>query len=257
MELNSKTHRLCFTYVIVTSTFLFILSGYYLVLDGNKFEFNYFSLTAIAFSFIILTFLAVTLNVFAFLAAKRTEYVSLITVTAFLYIIFILVLIISLFGLIYVNTQHEYADDIKMNMIKAMNQYKESAKNKCETLKFNWLQMRFNCCGVEKYSDWKTHLHTENAIYKPTNLSVYIDDVPDTCCKLKFKNCGKVYSDDKDKLIHLDGCFTKYVTSSIRKLNRAFTVGFIVSLTNILSIGILTVGITRNLISSYTKIDIS
>ena len=142
-------------------------------------------------------------------------------------------------------------------MVEIMNNYKEVNETKYETLKFNWLQNKFNCCGVESYEDWKSHLSTATYInYKRLNNDtlIYLDDVSDSCCIKKTKNCGKVYSDDKISNLNSNGCYQIFLQHSIENLNIISIFGIVLSLINLISTGVLAVVIFRSLIIKYKKI---
>ena len=88
-------------------------------------------------------------------------------------------------------------------MIYSLKNYKEKDELNSDVIKFNWLQTKFQCCGVVSNEDWKVHLSPNHIIYKIIgNTTLYIDDVPDTCCKNQSKNCGKIYSDKKDEMVY-------------------------------------------------------
>ena len=60
---------------------------------------------------------------------------------------------------------------------------------------WNTVQTKFECCGVDSYTDW-SHVPSMNN----TNT-------PDSCCKTESKDCGKGALTDPAK-INTAGCFT-------------------------------------------------
>lgn len=246
-------------FVIFTSSLILVAIGfYYLALQSNKFEFHSFSITMIASVFLAFGFILFCLKVYGSVLAKQNNFQLLLAISLLIYVILFIILSISLYGLIIINSNDSFNNKIKTSMINTLNNYEEKNDLKYETLKFNWLQTKFNCCGVNSYENWKSRLSPDHLIYKKllNNSLLYLDDVPDTCCKtIITKNCGKLYSDEKENTININGCLRPFLEDSIYNLNILCILGLILSFFSLLSIITLSVAIFTRLSGTYSRVD--
>ncbi len=259
-RINSKTFSAVLNVVsfvnVISSLVLCTIGFFFLTIKANKYEFNSFSITMIAAVFLIFGLASILINIFSLITAKREKFGILLACSLVLYFFFFAILSLCLWGLIIINSNEKFNQKIQANMIFSLKNYEEKNELQSDVIKFNWLQTKFKCCGVTSCEDWKSHLSPNHLIYKQTgNTTQYMDDVPDTCCKLQSKNCGKIYSDKKDEMINLNGCFKPFLVYSIRNLNVLCTLGMAISMVDLISIGILSVAIFRLLISKYTHIN--
>ncbi|CAF0994944.1 unnamed protein product [Brachionus calyciflorus] len=154
---------------------------------------------------------------------------------------------ISIWGLVK-SLDENLAEQTKEIMRLDFKNYDENKSDNFYTQKIDWLQMNFNCCGIESYSDWRSYLLTNgqhqsvNYIDQWTinNNLPYIDNVPDSCCLSKKFNCGKMFSsqssENKNLVINTKGCLNSYLEQSRKHI--IFLAG-------------LTVGISALILSSF------
>jgi len=71
---------------------------------------------------------------------------------------------------------------------------------------WDYIQRKFECCGVTEYSDWQ---NAPNFVsYAQNQTSTTVDDpVPDSCCLDESASCGLNYSSDDQ--IYREGCILK------------------------------------------------
>lgn len=118
------------------------------------------------------------------------------------------------------------------NMIETMQMYDELDNNRHETLKINWLQQKYNCCGLESFTDWKSMPLTilSNSVNDQSesenNRTSYVDRVPESCCIRPSSGCGNLTHLDGKKVnatISIYGCVSKY--NSIFSRDLQFIIG--------------------------------
>ena len=239
-----------------SSLVLFLIGFFYLTIKANTFEFNCFSITMMAAVFLTFGLLSILINIYAIVVARSENFGILLTCVMILYFFFFIILSLCLCGFITINSNEKFNQKIQANMLNSLKKYEEKSEWASNVQKINWLQTKFQCCGINSHDDWKSHLSSLHLIFKQIsgNLSEYIDDVPDSCCKRQTKNCGKIYSEKKDETIYLNGCLQPFLQHSIRNLNILCTFGMAIGLIDLISIGVLAVAIFRLMVSNYTLI---
>lgn len=179
---------------------LFVVGIAYLTAYRYDYSFTSFSVNFIAGFFIAFSILLVAFATLNVIAIQTNKNIVLIMSSAF-----ILILVISLFGIaiwgLVASTDDNLGEEIRKNMDLTLQGYRDNERDRFETLKFDWIQTRFNCCGINSYSDWRAFF-LYGGSYKPVNYinqwSInnnlpYTDSVPDSCCVNKMYNCGKQY----------------------------------------------------------------
>jgi hypothetical protein len=180
---------------------LFVVGITYLTAYSYDYSFTAFStsfISGIFIAFSIVLIALATLNVISVQSGRQT---ILIISTFVMLIFFVALFCIAIWGLV-ASTRDNLNDEARDNMLSTVRRYDERDQNRFETLKFDWLQTRFNCCGINTYSDWRAFF-LYGGEYKPINFVSnqwdinnklpYIDNVPDSCCTIKMYNCGKQY----------------------------------------------------------------
>ncbi len=134
---------------------------------------------------------------------------------------FILLLVLGSVGLS-MNNNDQFLHEARANLHSTARMYDESSTFKHETKKINYIQQRFNCCGVDSFNDWKS-FHSYRNPNQPVkyidkinyeNAYAYRDDVPDSCCINYMANCGKqtyVFNRDRSSIINIRGCLSIYL----------------------------------------------
>ena len=96
--------------------------------------------------------------------------------------------------------QDKVKDTLLMSLTEGMMKY-EPENKEFDKFVTTWdnLQRGYDCCGIENYFDWK-------------NGSQYLKgtDVPDSCCEIYEKECGKdILLQENITSIHSEGCILK------------------------------------------------
>jgi hypothetical protein len=101
----------------------------------------------------------------------------------------------SILGL---GVKDDFETIVKYKMEKAMDNYNNSTTGNAKKI-WDLVQKDVKCCGVEKYTDWIPVME--------------VHKVPDSCCKVETKGCGKVGFFDTEK-IYKEGCLAKIIDNS-------------------------------------------
>lgn len=200
----------------------FILGIVYLSVYNYKYSLTTFSIDLIAGFMLTTGLIVITLcTVRLFLKAPKTQLALALTLAAFLLAFFILYLILGSIGLS-MNNNDQFKREARTNIKVTARQYSESQKDRIATKKMDWLQMRFNCCGIDNQHDWKALYDYRNP-YQPISYydkqayqhnRPYTSDVPDSCCKVPRSQCGKqgnFYGRDRSDFLFEEGCLHKYM----------------------------------------------
>jgi len=119
--------------------------------------------------------------------------------------IVLLLLVAQIAVAVYASVKKQDVKDlVEENMIKILNKYNGDDAELTKTL--DKAQHELKCCGVKQYSDWYNRTIITNNV---------ATDVPKGCCRDESDPlCTRVRgkpTDDVEKLIYTEGCFTKYV----------------------------------------------
>ncbi|CAF0994961.1 unnamed protein product [Brachionus calyciflorus] len=235
---------------------LFIIGILYLSIYRYEYSFTIFSIDLLASIFLsvgcILCLLGLC-GVFLLKPLGRPVYSILYAIGIFLF--FLLIFILGVIGLS-MNNNGAFLNQNRVNMLATMNKFDESNQHGHNTKKINWLQKKFQCCGLDSYSDWKS-IVTFQGVNGPVkffgkydNKYPYIDDVPDSCCINPNLNCGKnihVFGRDRSQILNTKGCFQMY------NLQFSKDVVFLSSLA--VAISVLLLGLTLTLFFVFTLIN--
>ena len=115
--------------------------------------------------------------------ALTTLFSGLLIFIAFLAVICIVILTTG---------RHDLERKTYYNTEKLFRNYSDSNLIKSSKLTFGYIQQSFQCCGVERATDWK-------------NRSADPASTPDSCCKVITVGCGKGSLIKQDK-IYSRGC---------------------------------------------------
>ena len=190
-------------YSCVLSIFSGILAFVYL---SDYYYIRSFIITVVVVLGIVAFFLFAT-AIISFYAVNKYDFV----------LIWIIIIVLGLncvglvgFGLwtFYGDNDHKLLNEIEKNINETIKYYNENV-NSSEGLQINLFQKKFQCCGLKSYRDW-SHSDYLNS-YKINlahefllNSNQISINVPDSCCKDIFMNCGKDYS--INKTIYQTGC---------------------------------------------------
>jgi hypothetical protein len=178
---------------------LFVVGITYLTGYRYDYSFTTFSTTFISGIFVAFSIILVGLAVLNVVSVQSGRQLILIISSFIMLLFFIALFIIAIWGLV-ASTRDNLDDEVRENMYTTARKYDERDSYRFETLKMDWLQSRFNCCGIVSYSDWRA-LFLYGGEYKPINFNQwdinnklpYVDNVPDSCCVNRMYNCGKNY----------------------------------------------------------------
>ncbi|XP_046861314.1 CD151 antigen-like [Xenia sp. Carnegie-2017] len=93
-------------------------------------------------------------------------------------------------------------DDLRGDMISSIEEYGKDDQEGI-TKGWDWMQQKFECCGVNDSLDWARY-------YEKANGSHRI--VPDSCCVTEKKDCGNPYRNADHSIKHKiynKGCFNE------------------------------------------------
>ena len=82
---------------------------------------------------------------------NETIFTSVIVSIAFMTVLFLILLIIGCWGLNVSDHKYQLEKEVRTNLMSAIKRYDELAVNKYETIIINWLQKKFECCGIDRY----------------------------------------------------------------------------------------------------------
>ena len=82
---------------------------------------------------------------------NETIFTSVIVSIAFMTVLFLILLIIGCWGLNVSDHKYQLEKEVRTNLMSAIKRYDELAVNKYETIIINWLQTKFECCGIDRY----------------------------------------------------------------------------------------------------------
>lgn len=96
-----------------------------------------------------------------------------------------------------------YKNDVANIIVDGMKQGMENyGKSGYDGVSKTWdtMQSDFACCGVTAYSDWSPQPYSQGG-----------KDLPDSCCLVPAKDCGKgaLSLPDPEASVQTQGCFTK------------------------------------------------
>lgn len=106
--------------------------------------------------FIAVGSVTLIVSVFTLFALKPFGSHQVATVAASWAIFAFLLLFISGVVGLSLNATGQFMAEIRHNMYQTARQYEEMIPHKLHTRRFNWVQMRFECCGLDAYSDWRS-----------------------------------------------------------------------------------------------------
>ncbi|KAK8392816.1 hypothetical protein O3P69_014926 [Scylla paramamosain] len=219
-------------YLVFIFNFIFFISGLLLIIVGGiaqgffaaNMDFFGEQYETPAIGIIILGGIILVISFFGCCGAKR-ENVFMLRVFAGL---MVLTLILEFAAAITVAVMRPNIEElVKMNMNKTMKKYGEP--DNAVTEAWDNLQMNYDCCGTNNYTDWSTTAYG-------TNSSVM--GVPDSCCKNQEPGCGHhIFEEDPPLLkIYTTGCYQALSDSA--RHNMGAIIGGVVGLAILQMIGI-------------------
>jgi hypothetical protein len=194
----------------------------YLTIYRYKYSFTTFSIDMMAGIFVATGCCFFFLSLFGLFKMKADgSHLVPLSYGAILFLFFLLLFILGVIGLS-MDGNGEFKDQTRKNMLFVARRYDERNQYLHDTKKFNWVQMRFNCCGIDSYNDWRSVIPYRGAQNLPVNYVnnynfdsryPYMDNVPDSCCINPSYNCGKqlnVFGKDRNMFINTRGCLPIY-----------------------------------------------
>lgn len=202
---------------------LFLIGIIYLSIYRYEYSLTVLSIDLIAGFFLAIGCILVILSTIRILTIKNmdTQINLALLIALVLLAFFVLLLVLGAVGLS-MKDNDQLLHEARSNLQSTARNYDESSTFKHETKKINYIQMRFNCCGVDSHNDWKT-IHSYRNPNQPVryadkynyeNNLAYRDDVPDSCCINHSPGCGKTtytYQRDRASVIYTRGCLSTYL----------------------------------------------
>ena len=201
---------------------LFIIGILYLTTYQYEYSLTVFSVDMMAGLFIATgSILMIITIVRIFLFDPNVQQTMSLVIGILLILFFVLFFILGIIGLS-LASNGEFTHEARLNLLTTARKFEEQNVRKHSTKKINWIQRKFNCCGIDSYQDWKSLIVFRNPnipiqFYEKQqfeNRYPYIDDVPDTCCVTPRLNCGKnvnVFGRDRNLIMFTKGCLDIYL----------------------------------------------
>lgn len=219
--INNTLNMICFGMSII----LVIIGILYLTSFKFEYSFNQFSPTLIAGLFVGLGLFVLILTICNIFLIQLDRPIFLLVSFLLIALVFLALVNVGIWGLV-VSEETSLYEETKKSMNEQFKLYDERKKENYYTMKIDWIQQNFNCCGIQAYSDWRSILvlgstgqfQSVNFVnqWMVNNNLPYMDDVPDSCCINKIFNCGKISSNnfqpnDRNRIIYTMGCLESYM----------------------------------------------
>ncbi|XP_028409449.1 CD151 antigen-like isoform X2 [Dendronephthya gigantea] len=146
------------------------------------------------------------ISVVGFIGAFKRSSCILWIFFSVLMLILIVQIIALILGMVY---REKVEDELHDDMKKTIQEYMTDIEG--VTKAWDWAQQKFECCGVDNYTDWRKSITKFNQQGRH-------DIVPDSCCRVESDKCGdfstssnpgKPPGDVNQEKIYTDGCFTE------------------------------------------------
>ncbi|RNA23401.1 CD151 antigen-like protein [Brachionus plicatilis] len=219
--INNVINMVCFGMSLI----LIIIGILYLTGFKFDFSFNQFSPTLIAGLFIGLGIFVFILSICNIFLIQLERQIVLFLSFLLIILVFLALMAVGIWGLVASDETNLY-EETKQTMNQEFRLYDERKIEDYYTLKIDWTQQNFNCCGIQSFSDWRSIIIMgSSGQFEPVNFVdqwavnnnlPYMDNVPDSCCITKAFNCGKMFSgnfqsNDRSRVIFTRGCLDSYL----------------------------------------------
>jgi hypothetical protein len=227
-----KKSKLCFN---ITNMFffgicivLFVVGILYVTGFNYEYSFTRFSTTLMAGFFIAFSLVILALSIINVLFIQKEKHLLLLISSSIILLLFITLFGLGIWGASVANDEQSLKFEMQNDMIYTIRRFEERDVLRYETMKLNWLQTTFSCCGIQSSSDWRSYfLYGGQFFQSPQyndqwnikNNMPYMDNVPDSCCIYQRPNCGKNhYSMNQNMVINTRGCLNILYDKLIRDL---------------------------------------
>ena len=211
------------------SIVLFVFGILYLTKFKHEYDFTQYSISFIAGFFVAVGAIGFIFILMNFFACCYNRSILIIFTTLAIILLFIVILMIGIISLS-VNQEENLSLEIAGNMAELIRNYDEKNSKKLETVKMDYLQQKFQCCGITEPQDWRLYYIQFNATFSTTYPGQTLRDQPfyeyvaDSCCIDMGRDCGKrfnAYTDDlvKKNYIFIKGCQRLYQNVLSEDLN--------------------------------------
>lgn len=219
---------------------LFIVGLLYLTVYRYRFSFTQYSIDLVAGWFVALGFVLIVVSIanLIFLLKPFGNPSTALVVATVVFCAFIILFVLSVVGLSQ-NSNGDFVNQNRNNMIETARLFDERNYYRHETRKINWLQEKFQCCGLDAYTDWQSIMfmgYSYPINYQQqyqNNRMPYVDSVPDSCCIRPSSGCGKYrsfYNQNRAAIINTKGCFSLYNLQFSKDIQFLSALGLFVSL---------------------------
>jgi hypothetical protein len=135
---------------------LIVIGVLYLTVYLYPFSFTSFSISLVAGLFIAIGVCVLFLCGFNLILTQKNRNKLVLVNTALIVILYGVILAIGIWGLYLSSYRYMVKESIMKNILQTLNGYDEKQVHKYETMKINWLQSTFRCCGLYSYQDWQS-----------------------------------------------------------------------------------------------------
>ena len=175
---------------------LFVIGILYLSVYYYAFSFAAFSTTVIASIFIAFSVVLAGL-VFLNAFAMHNNMQLLLVICSLLSVLLLIALFaVGLWGCVD-SSDERLERELRANILTAIKAYNviSSSGSEYANRAVDWLQSRFDCCGLDAYTDWRAIYLYGNGNGQLDQSAIrnnypYYQSVPDSCCLAVSVNCG-------------------------------------------------------------------
>ena len=211
--------------ILLLTVGILYLSGF-----GYAYTFTRFSPTLVGALFVAVGVIVGILSILNVVLMNMNRQLLVFASSIVILILFLMLVGIGIWGIAVSTDQDSLVREIKWDLQLTLRYYDERSIDRWETRKIDWLQQRFNCCGLMSYSDWRAFYLYGGQVFQVNyidqwtvnNNMPYVDYVPDSCCIDRQPNCGKQFynryntnnqnSFDRDRIINTRGCIPSFLT---------------------------------------------
>lgn len=227
--------------VFLVGNALIVVGALFLTLFKHEFHFAQFSVQFASIVFIIVGVVLVVLAVVGLMLTKVESQLLKLAHIIGLVLTFLILAVLGIWGF-YVLSNDSLKSSTKEELQKSLDGFNDTDTSNTETIEFNWLQHKFECCGLDSINDWSNKSITlleeslsDSQIEELHSQNKTAFDVPDSCCFNATEGCGKKNPDSST--LHQDGCFEKFYSFLASDMKIISSISCILALLNLLAIG--------------------
>lgn len=139
------------------SILVFTVGIVYLTGFMYDYSLTIYSTTLIAGIFVAVGTLVAALAILNVVIMNVNKQVIVLAISVALLVLFLILLGFGIWGVVANYDNDSLAEEVRKDLEQTLRGYQETEYYKYETKKINWVQGRFNCCGIHSYQDWRSY----------------------------------------------------------------------------------------------------